>query len=135
MEAVQVALSHSISAQNHIQLLTHAPPKYLNTDSPTNQNSHLSPQDHNQTVYVPQPSIIIKNPNDIKSFFEDPSDIEMDDFSLPKWPLQIKQSIWSIPSAFQHYHTPIKELPGIPLLIINDNPITPNIPINPLFPP
>ena len=77
----------------------------------------------------------MQNPNDIKSFFEDPSDIEMDDFSLPKRPLQIKKSLWSIQSAFQCDHTPVKKLPGIPLLTLNDNPITPNIPIDPLFPP
>src|SRR5882672_2278018 len=77
----------------------------------------------------------MQNPNSIKSFFEDPSDIEMEDFSLPKWPLQIKQSIRSILSAFQRDHIPVMALPGIPLLTLNDNPITPNIPIDPLFPP
>jgi len=75
------------------------------------------------------------SPNDNKSFFDDPSDIEMDDFPLPKWPLHIKQSLWSIQSAFQHDHSPIKALPGVPQLTLNDNPITPNIPIDPLFPP
>jgi len=39
----KVPLSHSISAQNYIQLWPHAPPKYLNTDSPTDQKFHLSP--------------------------------------------------------------------------------------------
>src|SRR5882672_5457735 len=59
----------------------------------------------------------------------------MEDLSLPKRPLQIKKSIWSIRSAFQCNHTPVKELPGIPLLTLNDNLTIPNIPIDPLFPP
>ena len=69
------------------------------------------------------------------SFFEDPSDIEMDDLSLPKRPIQIKKSLRSIRSAFKHDRTPVKEIPGIPQLALYDNPITPNIPIDPLFPP
>jgi len=80
---------------------------------------------HHQAVYVPQPLIIMQNPNDIKSFFKEPSDIEMDDFSLPKWPLQIKKSLQSIWSAFQHDHTPVKALPGVPLSTLNDNPSLP----------
>src|SRR5882672_11065074 len=75
------------------------------------------------------------SPYNNKSFFEDPSDIEMEDLSLLKWPLQIKKSIQSIRSAFQHKHTPVKELPGIPLLTLNNNLTIPNIPIDPLFPP
>src|SRR5882672_11131456 len=97
-------------------------------------NFHCLPHDHHQTVYVPQPSIIMSNPNDTKSFFNDPSDIEMEDFSLLKQPLCIKQSLWSIQSAFQHNHSPIKALPVVPQLPLYNNPITPNIPINPLFP-
>ena len=128
-------VSCSISAWNHIQLPTHAPPKYLNTDSPTDQNSHLSPHDHHQKVYVSQHLITMLSPYTNKSFFKDPSDIEMDDLSLPKQPLRIKKSIWSIWSTFQRDRTPVKELPGIPQLALYDNPITPNIPIDPLFPP
>ena len=77
----------------------------------------------------------MQNPNNIKSFFKDPSDIEMDYLSLPKWPLQIKKSLQSIRSTFQHNHSPIKALPVVPQLTLYDNPITPNIPINPLLHP
>ena len=69
------------------------------------------------------------------SFFEDNSDIEMDDLSLPKQPLWIKKSLWLIQSTFQRNCAPVKELPGIPLLTLNDNLTIPNIPIDPLFPP
>jgi len=58
----------------------------------------------------------------------------MDDLSLPKRPIQIKKSLRSIRSAFKHDRTPVKEIPGIPQLALYDNPITPNIPIDPLFP-
>src|SRR5882672_9784052 len=74
------------------------------------------------------------NPNDTKFFFYDPSDIEMDDFPLLKHLLRIKQSLQSIQSAFQSNHSPIKALPVVPQLPLYDNPITPNIPIKPLFP-
>ena len=69
------------------------------------------------------------------SFFEDPSDIEMYDLSLPKRPIQIKKSLRSIRSTFKHDRAPVKEIPAIPQLALYDNPITPNIPIDPLFPP
>ena len=74
------------------------------------------------------------NPNDTKSFLYDPSDIEMDDFPLLKQPLCFNQSLQSIQSAFQSDHSPIKALPVFPQLPLYDNPITPNIPIKPLFP-
>src|SRR5882672_8277016 len=87
---------------------------------------HCLPHDHHQTVYVPQPSIIMSNTNDTKSFFNDPSDIEMDDFPLLKQPLRIKQSLQSIQSAFQHDHSPIKALPVVPQLPLTT---TPSLPI------
>jgi len=58
--------------------------KYLNTKLPTNQNPHLYTNDHHCTAYISQHSIIMPSPYSNTSFFEDPSDIEMDDLSLPK---------------------------------------------------
>jgi len=40
---------------------------------------HLSPYDHHQTAFIAQPSINMSNPDDLRSVFEDPSDIEMED--------------------------------------------------------
>src|SRR5882672_10485095 len=56
---------------------------------------------------------------------------------LQGWGLHITQqkSLRSIRSTFKHDRTPVKEIPGIPQLALYDNPITPNIPIDPLFPP
>src|SRR5467141_3887843 len=126
-------VSRSISAWNYIQLPTHAPPEYLKHRLLTNQHSHLN--DHHHTAHVSQHSITMPSPYSYKSFFKDPSDIEMEDFSLPKQPLHIKKSLWSIRSTFLRDRTPVKELPGIPQLALYNNPITPTIPTNPLFPP
>jgi len=68
------------------------------------------------------------------SFFEDPSDIEMDDLSS-KTAHSDQEILRSIRSIFKHDRAPVKEIPAIPQLALYDNPITPNIPINPLFPP
>src|SRR5467141_1577217 len=126
-------VSRSISAWNYIQLPTHAPPEYLKHRLLTNQHFHLN--DHHHTAHVAQHSITMPSPYSYRSFFKDPSDIEMGDLSLPKWPIQIKKSLRSIRSTFKHNRTPVNEIPGIPQLALYDNPITPNIPIDPLFPP
>src|SRR5882672_7298939 len=86
-------------------------------------------------IIISQPSITMPSPYSNTSFFDDPSDIEMEYLSLPKQPLCIKKSLWSIRSTFLHNRTPVKELPGIPQLALYDIPITPTIPIDPLFPP
>src|SRR5882672_457256 len=108
----------------------HALPDYLNTEFQSVKTFLFKP-----TIIISQPSIIMPSPYSNTSFFNDPSDIEMEDLSLPKQPLCIKKSLWSIRSTFLRDHTPVKELPGIPQLALYDNPITPTIPINPLFPP
>src|SRR5882672_8351596 len=126
-------VSRSISAQNYIQLPTHAPPEYLKHRLLTNQHSHLN--HHHHTAHVSQHSITMPSPYSYKSFFKDPSDIEMDDLSLPKQPIQIKKSLRSIRSTFKNNCASVKEIPAIPQLALYDKPITPNIPIDPLFPP
>src|SRR5882672_7625225 len=113
----------------------YAPPEYLKTDFKPIKNPHLYTNDHHHTAYISQPSIIMPSPYSNMSFFEDPSDIEMEDLSLPKQRLCIKKSLRSIQSTFLRDRTPVKELPGIPQLALYDNPITPTIPIDPLFPP
>src|SRR5467141_169886 len=130
-----LVVSHSISAQNYIQLPTPCSSRIFKHQLQINQNPHLYTNNHHCTAYISQHSIIMPSPYSNMSFFEDPSDIEMDDLSLPKQPIQIKKSLRSIRSAFKHDCTPVKEIPGIPLLTLYDNPITPNIPIDPLFPP
>src|SRR5882672_3683620 len=131
----QGALSRSISARNYIQLPTPSSSEIFKHRLPTDQNSNPYPNHHHCTAYISSHSIIMLSPYSETSFFEDPSDIEMDELPLPKWPIQIKKSLRSIRSAFKHDCTPVKEIPGIPQLALYDNPITPNIPIDPLFPP
>src|SRR5882672_6425015 len=113
--------SHSTSDPNSSRIFKHRLPTYQYS--------------HHYTAHVSQHLITMLSPYTNKSFFKDPSDIEMDDLSLPKQPLQIKKSLWSIQSTFQRNHAPVKELPGIPQLTLNDNLTIPNIPIDPLFPP
>jgi len=59
---------------------------------------HLSPYDHHFTAFIAQPSINMSNPDDLKSIFKDPSDIEMEDLPKPKHTLQLKQSFQSLKS-------------------------------------
>src|SRR5882672_3193264 len=134
-EAAPMTLSRSISAWNYIQLPTPCSSRIFKHQLPINQNPHLYTNDHHHTAYISQPPIIMPSPYSNMSFFDDPSDIEMEYLSLPKQPLQIKKSLWLIRSTFQCDCAPVKELPGIPLLTLNDNLTIPNIPIDPLFPP
>jgi len=110
---------------------------------------HLSPYNHHWTAFITQPSINMSNPDDLKSIFEDPSDIEMEDLSKPKHTLQLKQSLWSLKSTqltIWQEECPIMALPVVPQLTpmaptvvsepsLNDIAITPYIPTDPLFPP
>src|SRR5882672_7612512 len=91
-----MAVSHSISAWNYIQLSTPSSSKIFKHRLPTDQNSNPYPNHHHRTAYISSHSIIMLSPYSKMSFFEDPSDIEMDDLSLPKWPIQIKKSLRSI---------------------------------------
>jgi len=49
---------------------------------------HLSPYNHHQTAFIAQPSINMSNPDDLRSIFEDASDIEMEDLAKPKCTLK-----------------------------------------------
>jgi len=40
---------------------------------------HHLPYNHHQTAFITQPSINMSNPDDLKSIFEEPSDIKMED--------------------------------------------------------
>src|SRR5882672_11413915 len=123
-----VPVSRSISARNYIQLPTPSSSEIFKHRLSPDQNSNPYPNHHHCTAYISSHSIIMLSHYSETSFFEDPSDIEMDDLSLPKRPIQIKKSLRSIRSAFKHDRTPVKEIPGIPQLALYDNPITPNIP-------
>src|SRR5882672_7568889 len=101
---------------------------------PTDQNSNPYPYHHHRTAYISSHSIIMLSPYSEMSFFEDPSDIEMDDLSLLKRPIQIKKSLRSIRSAFKHDRTPVKEIPAIPQLALYDNSITPKYSYRPSLP-
>src|SRR5882672_7272118 len=94
-------VSHSILAWNYIQLLTPNSSRIFKHQLPTYQYSHHYPNDHHHTAHISQHLITMPSPYTNKSFFKDPSDIEMDDFSLLKQPLQIKKSIWLSRSTFQ----------------------------------
>src|SRR5882724_7167038 len=84
----------------------------------------------------------MSNPDDLKSVFKDPSDIEMEDLSKPTCTFQLKQSLQSlkpIQSTIQCKQCPIMALPVVPQLTpmaptvvskpsLNDISITPLIP-------
>src|SRR5882672_3106255 len=79
----------------------HALPEYLNTEFQSVKTLLFTP-----IIIISQPSITMPSPYSNTSFFDDPSDIEMEDLSLPKQPLRIKKSLQSIRSTFQRdcYH-------------------------------
>src|SRR5882724_3797687 len=87
----------------------------------------------------------MSNPDALRSIFEDPSDLEMDDLPKPKCILKLKQSILSLQSI-QREQCPIMALPidpqptsMVPTVVSwptsNDTAIASIIPTNPLFPP
>ena len=104
----------------------HALLDYLNTEFQSVNTLLFTP-----TIIISQPLITMPSTYSNTSFFEDPYDIDMDDLSLLKWPIHIKKSLWSIQSTFKCDRAPVKKIPGIPQLALYDNPITPNIPIDP----
>jgi len=65
---------------------------YLYTDSPLVMDFCLSPYDHHQTAFITQPLINMSNPDNLRSIFEDPLDLEMEDLAKPKYILKLKQS-------------------------------------------
>ena len=90
----------------------------------------------------------MSNSDALRSVFEDPSDLEMDDLTKPNPILRLKQTFRSLQST-RHGQCPIMELPIDPqptptvstvvskltVPTSNDIAITPIIPTNPLFPP
>src|SRR5882724_7621115 len=106
---------------------------------------HLSPYNHHQTAFITQPLINMSNPDDLRSVFKDPSDLEMEDLAKPKCTLKLSQSFQSLKSI-QCEQCPIRALPiepqptpMIPTVVFqptsNDIAIAPIIPTDPLFPP
>ena len=80
----------------------------------------------------------MSNSEVIKTIFNDPSDIEMDDLIKPKCTLQLKQSLRSLKSTwsiFWYDQSPIMAPPVFLQPTLNDIPITPIIPTDPFFPP
>jgi len=79
------------------------------------------------------------HPETNKSYFEDPSDIEMDELpARPTNTLQNKSSLHSlnaIRSTMRLGKCPIKALPQVPQLSPYDMPRIPQMPIDPFFPP
>jgi len=49
----------------------------------------------------------MSNPDDLKSIFEDPSDIEMADLPKHNWTLQLKQSLQSLKSIDQPFNVTV----------------------------
>src|SRR5882724_1632895 len=88
----------------------------------------------------------MSDPDALKSIFEDPSDLEMDDLTKPNPILKLQQLIQSLQST-QCKQCPIMALPIDPTPIVptvvskltvptsNDIAIAPIIPTDPLFPP
>jgi len=72
---------------------------YLNTDSPFIHEFHSFTYDHHQTAFFAQPSINMSNPDDLRSIFEDPLDLEMEDLAKPNHILKLKQSLQSLQST------------------------------------
>src|SRR5882724_5773756 len=93
----------------------------------------------------------MSDPDSLRSVFEDPSDLEMDNLAKPNPILRLKQSIRAIQSlqATRHQHCPIIALPidpqptpMVPIVVSklsapasNDIAIVSGIPTDPLFPP
>src|SRR5882724_5846772 len=79
------------------------------------------------------------HPDTDKSYFYDPSDIEMEDLpTQPKHTLRITSSLHSlksIRSTMRLRQCPIRALPQVPQLSPNDMPRIPKMPIDPFFPP
>ena len=90
----------------------------------------------------------MSDPEALKSIFEDPLDLEMDDLAKPKPILRLKWSIWSLQSTWLQ-QCPIMALPidpqptpMVPTVVSeltaptsNNIAIAPIIPTDPLFPP
>src|SRR5882724_8389634 len=55
---------------------------YLNTDSPFAHGFPSYNLQSSSTAFITQPSINMSNPNDLRSVFEDTSDIEMEDLAV-----------------------------------------------------
>ena len=81
----------------------------------------------------------MSHPDTDKSFFDDPSNIEMEDLPThPQHTLWITSSLHSLKSmrlTFQLGQCPIKAIPVVPQLTHNDIPSTLIPLINPFFPP
>jgi len=65
-----------------------------------------------EQAFITLPLINMSNPDDLKSIFEDPSDIEMEDLSKPNHTLQLKQSSSQFYQPFdvssaQSWHSPL----------------------------
>src|SRR5882724_10416242 len=109
---------------------------------------HLTTYDHHPQPLFHSHQSSMSNPEDLRSIFEDPSDLEMDDLTKPKHILRLKQSFQSLQST-RCEQCPIMALPidpwptpMVPTVVSeltaptsNDIAITPIIPTNPLFPP
>src|SRR5882672_4904746 len=103
MEIQKLEVRYHAAFQHRItfNFQPHALPEYLNTEFQSVKPLLFTPM-----IIISQPSIIMPSPYSNTSFFDDPSDIEMEDLSLPKQPLRIKKSLQSIRSTFQRdcYH-------------------------------
>jgi len=74
----------------------------------------LSPYDHHWTAFIAQPSINMSNPDDLKSVFEDSSDIKMEDLYKSNHTLKLKKSLQSLkPIRLTNQH---KQCPSLLLL-------------------
>ena len=99
----------------------------------------LSPYDDHWTAFITQPLINMSNPDDLRSVFKDPSDIEIHQ-------AQMYPQVVTVLLSTQCKQDPIMALPIDPQLTpmvptvvyqptSNYISITPIIPTNPLFPP
>jgi len=66
---------------------------YSNTDSPFTHGFPPYNLQSSSTAFIALSFINMSNPDDLKSVFEDTSDIEMKDLTKPKHILKLKQSI------------------------------------------
>ena len=94
-----------------------------------------------QTAFSTYPSIIMSDPDALKSLFEDPLDLEMDNLTKPNPNpiLRLKQLIWSLQSTrcqqFPIIALPIDPQPTPMVPTVVSIAIAPIIPTDPLFPP
>src|SRR5882672_4917690 len=77
--------NYSITQHFCTELLSISDPTLIPVPTPhTIMEFHLLPNNHHQTAFISLPSIIMLIQDTNKSYFDNPSNIEMDDLTTPR---------------------------------------------------